>query len=888
MVDDEEQGYPEHWEADVVLRDGSVAQIRPIRPSDADALREFHDSQSPESIYLRFFAPLKHLSDKDVHRFTHVDHQNRVALVLRSGGRLVAVGRFDRFDDGRKAEVAFNVADSFQGRGVGSVLLEHLAAIGLELGVEEFVADVLPQNMKMLSVFTDAGYAVQRAFEDGVVALSFPIEPTSASREVVAAREQRADATSLRTLLTPASLAVVGVSERPDRLGRRVWEQVVSGGYAGAVYAVNSTVHHSIPGVVIHERVTDLPEPVDLVVVAVPAERVPQVVDDCATRGVRSVVVLSEGFAESGPAGVALQHELLRRARRGGMRVLGPNSFGLINTAAGLNVSLAARMPAAGRLGLFSQSGALGVAVLDFAGERGLGLSQFVSAGNRVDVSGNDLMQWWIDDEDTTVVGLYLESVGNPRKFSRVARRLSALKPVIVIKPGTSTYGVPPGHRVRGTEAAPPAFQAMLDQAGVIRAEDLHQLFDVAQLLLHQPPPRGRRVAIVGNSDALGTIAADTAVSHGLQVTHGPVNLPAEAGIEQLRDALRDAFADDRVDAVLTNFLRQRQGDGQQVAAMLAEVSSFSEKPCTTTILGARGVSEALAAGSLPGGGRRVVPAYPLPEDAVRALAHAARRSDWLAAERGDPVLPPDIDHDAAAAVVEAVLQDAPAGRALTQEELITLLAAYGITLWPIRPAASPEEAERAAKDLGYPVVVKSVSPRVRSQPVTAVRLDLRHSVAVREAWQALEDALSPTGDAQLVVQRMATPGTACVIESGEDPLFGPVVRFGLGGAPIEVMGDVGYRIPPLTSDDVSELIDSVRAAPLLLGRGGRGAADRAALEDLVARVAVLAEQLPQVASLTLNPVNAHPGGVDVLDAQCTVAPAASRQDTGRRVLPAG
>ena len=881
--------YPQHWEADVVLRDGSVAQVRPIKPSDGDALRAFHDAQSPESTYLRFFAPMKHLSDKDVHRFTNVDYVNRVALVLRSGDRLVGVGRFDRFDDGRKAEVAFNVADSFQGRGVGSVLLEHLAAIGLELGVEEFVADVLPQNIKMLSVFTEAGYAVKRAFEDGVVALSFPIEPTSASRQVVVAREQRAEATSLRALLAPQSVAVVGVSEKPARLGRRVWQQIVDGGYTGELFAVNSSVHQAITDVTIYERVTDLPHAVDLVVIAVPAAGTLTVIDDCAALGVRTVCVLSEGFAEAGPDGVQLQRELLRRARNGGMRVLGPNSFGLINaeTPIRLNASLADRLPDPGGLGLFSQSGALGVAVLDFAQLRGLGISQFVNAGNRVDVSGNDVMQYWIEHEETTLVGLYLESVGNPRKFSRIARRLSERKPVIVIKPGTSSYGVPAGHRVRGTHEDPEAFQAMLDQAGVIRVDDLHRMFDVAQLLLHQPAPRGRRVAIVGNSDALGAIAADTAVSHGLEVTRGPVNLPAESALDDMREALRDAFADASVDAVVTNFMRQQQGDGREVAAMLAEVSSISEKPCVTTILGVQGVSESLAAGTLEDGSRRVVPAYPLPEDAVRALALAARRSDWTTADRGELVLPDGIDTDSAQALIERVLAQDPEGRDLSPDEVQELLTAYGITVWPARPVASAAQAESAAKDIGYPVVVKSVSPRVRSQTITAVRADLRHKVAVRDAWTALDEALSPTGDAQLVVQHMATPGVACVVESGEDPLFGPVLRFAISGAP-EEMGDVGYRIPPLTTGDVRDLIDSVRAAPLLHNVGGGGAIDRPALEDLIARVAVLADQLPQVASLRLSPVNTHPGGIDVLDAQCSIAPPQSRQDTGRRALSSG
>ncbi|GAB3489186.1 bifunctional acetate--CoA ligase family protein/GNAT family N-acetyltransferase [Flexivirga lutea] len=883
-------GYPRDWEADVVLRDGSVAQVRPIRPDDVRLLQEFHERQSDESIYLRFFAPLKHLSDREAQRFANVDYLQRVALIVEAGGRMVGVARYDRLTgpDGPRAEVAFNIADDFQGRGVGSVLLEHLAAIGAEAGVQEFVADVLPQNHKMMGVFTDAGFEIQRRFDDGVIALSFRIEPTEQSQAVRAAREQRAEARSMRSLLAPASIAVVGVGAQPTGLGRSVFEHLQAGGFTGTLYAVNRNIHHEIPDVTVHPSVRDLSGPVELVVVAVPAREVLQVVRDCAAREVKALVVISAGFAEAGPEGERLQAELVRTARRHGMRVAGPNSFGLINTRddVRMNATLAPEMPGNGRFGLFAQSGALGIAVLDFADRRGLGLTDFVSTGNRADVSGNDVMQAWIDDDSTAAVGLYLESMGNPRKFSRIARRLSLQKPVIVVKSGVSSYGVPPGHRVRPTHTSPDAFKSMLRQAGVIRVENLHQMFDVAQLVVNQPIPHGPRVAIVGNSDALGALAADNAVSWGLQITHGPVNLPAECTPAQLETAVEAAFADPDVDSVITAFMQPAIAQGIGLAAALATVSARHPKPCLTTFLGISGVTDALSAPDPRSQIERFVPSYAVPEDGVRALAAATRYGEWRATDRGAPVLPDGIDRVAAEQLVDAVLEASPGGRELTATEVRTLLAAYGIEVWPHTSVRSADEAVQVAEQLGYPVVVKSVSPLVRIQPVSSVRVDLANADAVRDAYTVLDERLAPLHANRLVVQRMATPGIPCIVATGEDPLFGPVVRFSLAGAPTEVMGDLAYRIPPLTEVDVRELINSVRAAPLLHGRGGGLAIDQGALEDLVARISVLAEQLPDVASLELNPVNTHVGGLEVLGASVTLAPPAVRTDSGRRSLP--
>lgn len=883
--------YPVDWEADVVLRDGSVAQVRPIRPTDVKALQEFHSKQSAESIYLRFFAPMKALSDKDATRFATVDYTERVALVMEASGELIGIARYDRIGgpDGTSAEVAFNVSDHYQGRGIGSVMLEHLAAIGRDAGVEEFIADVLPQNRKMMGVFVDAGFVVKHHFDDGVIALSFPIEQTDASEAVRVAREQRAESVSIGALLKPRSIVVIGVSRNRQSTGRDLYEHLKSGGFTGELYAVNRNPHDDV-GDEVFASLDKVPGDVDLAVIAVPAPQVPQVVRECAGHGVRAVLVVSSGFAESGAAGEKLQRKLLRTARTHGMRVIGPNSFGLINTAEGvrMNASLAPAMPSAGALGLFSQSGALAIAGLESADRRGLGLSTFVSAGNRVDVSGNDLMQYWLDDTDTQAVGLYLESMGNPRKFNRIARRLSKAKPVIVVKSGVSAYGVPPGHRVRPTRIRPEAFRAMLRQAGVIRVENVHQMFDIAQLVVHQPIPRGDRVAIVGNSDALGALAADSCLSWRLKVTHGPVNLPIDATAQQFGDAVRAAFEDPQVDSVVTGFVPPRAAEGIDIAHAIGELAARYDKPCVTTFLGVRGVSDVLAGGTKPDGRRAVVPSYQMPEDAVRALAAATRYGQWRERQTDDLVMPEGIDHDRAAAIIANVLDSDPDGRQLDWRETHELLAAYGIDLWPAYPVKSARQAAARAVEIGYPVVLKSTSPVVRIQPVSSVRADLTSHKAVLDAYHALDERLAPLGANTFVVQKMAEPGIACVVVSGEDALFGPIVRFSLAGVPTEVMEDFGYRIPPFTSNDVDDLIDSVKAAPILGGYRDRAPIDRAALADVIARVSVLANAHPQVFELELNPVNTHPGGVEVLGAKITVAPPLGRSDGDRRAMTDG
>ncbi|MFB7544274.1 GNAT family N-acetyltransferase [Streptomyces zaomyceticus] len=614
-----EHDYPDHWEADVVLRDGGTARIRPITADDAERLVSFYEQVSDESKYYRFFAPYPRLSAKDVHRFTHHDFVDRVGLAATVGGEFIATVRYDRIDDrglpasapADEAEVAFLVQDAHQGRGVASALLEHIAAVARERDIRRFAAEVLPANTKMIKVFTDAGYTQKRSFEDGSVRLHLDLEPTDRSLAVQRAREQRAEARSVQRLLTPRSVAVVGAGRAPGGVGRTVLRNLLGAGYTGRVYAVNAALGESgVPvefdGVPAHPSVGAIGEPVDLAIVAVPAERVPEAVADCGEHGVRGLVVLSAGYAESGADGRERQRQLVRQARSYGMRIIGPNAFGIINTTPDvrLNASLAPQMPAAGRIGLFTQSGAIGIALLAGLHRRGAGLSSFISAGNRADVSGNDFLQHWYDDPGTDVVLLYLESIGNPRKFTRLARRTAAVKPVVVVKGARHSGSAPPGHRVPVTRIPHGTVSALLRQAGVIRVDTVTELVDAGLLLAAQPLPAGPRVAILGNSESLGLLTYDACLTEGLRPLR-PLDLTTAAEPADFRDALAAALADETSDAVVVNAIpwvgengATEFGDGEVLAASLREAVASAPaptKPVVVVHVEMGGLAEALA-----------------------------------------------------------------------------------------------------------------------------------------------------------------------------------------------------------------------------------------------------------------------------------------------------
>jgi acyl-CoA synthetase (NDP forming)/GNAT superfamily N-acetyltransferase len=878
---------PAHWEADVVAADGGTVHLRPITPDDADGLNGLMERSSDQTRYYRFFGPMKRLSDRDLHRFTHVDHDARVAFVVLLGDQVIAVGRYDRLPGTADAEVAFLVEDAHQGRGLGSVLLEHLAAAGRERGVERFVAEVLAQNGRMVRVFRDAGYESERSFEDGVVHLTFPIAQTDDALAVAHEREQRSESRSIGRLLTPASVAVVGASTDERKIGNAVLRHLLDYGFAGPVYPVNPTARH-VRGVPAWPDVESVPGDVDLAVLAVPADEVAGVLEACRRKRVKGLVVISGGFGETGPEGRAAERRLVAAARASGMRVVGPNCLGIVNTdpTVRLNATIAPMIPGAGRVGFFAQSGSLGVALLERARSRGIGLSSFVSAGNRADVSGNDLLQYWATDPGTEVVLLHLESFGNPRKFARLARSVGRTKPVVAVKSGRHVQVT---RGLVGTSVAVPeqSVAALFASAGVIRVETVAQMFDVGTLLAHQPLPAGRRVAIVGNSTAIGWLVADAVLEEGLELARAePVDIGADGAPEDFRAALQEALDDDGVDAVVAVFLPPLMAGSQEFGPALREVSRHSGKPVVASFLSTEGIPPELAVRDESGmPARGSVPSYSTPERAVISLAKAVQYADWRRRPVG--VIPdlPDVDEQAARELVQRVLQDSPPGRDLEGDELIALLAAYGIPLLATRTVTDVEQAVAAAESIGYPVVLKSTAPWLRHRPdLGGTRLDLGDADDVRSAFAAI-----PAGDPMLV-QEMAAPGVACVVEVVDDPSFGALVSFGLGGVATDLLGDRAFRTLPLTDLDAAELVREPRAWPLLDGYRGSEPADVAALEDLLLRVARLADDLPEVLGLSLEPVIVGParpwhGGRSLVVAGgvATVGPPTGRVDPGPR-----
>ncbi|MFI5808050.1 GNAT family N-acetyltransferase [Streptomyces sp. NPDC051561] len=622
---DQDHVYPDHWEADVVLRDGGTARIRPITTEDAERLVSFYEQVSDESKYYRFFAPYPRLSAKDVHRFTHHDFVDRVGLAVTVGGEFIATVRFDRINaDGLpasgpgadQAEVAFLVQDAHQGRGVASALLEHIGAVARERGIRRFVAEVLPANSKMIKVFTDAGYQQKRSFEDGVVRLEFDLEPTDRSLAVQRAREHRAESRSVQRLLTPRSVVIVGAGRTPGGVGRTVLRNLLAVGFTGRTYAVNAALPPEVTeldGVPAYRSVAEIGEPVDLAVVVVPAEKVPEVVTDCGESGVQGLVVLAAGYAESGAEGRDRQRELVRAARSHGMRIIGPNAFGIINTsdAVRLNASLAPQLPTRGRIGLFAQSGAIGIALLSGLNRRGAGVSAFISAGNRADVSGNDFLQYCYEDPDTDAVLLYLESIGNPRKFTRLARRTAAVKPIVVVKGARHSGSTPQGHAVPVARIPDATVSALFRQAGVIRVDTVTELVDAGLMLTGQPLPRGPRTAILGNSESLGLLTYDACLAEGLRPLP-PLDLTTGAGPGDFREALGAALADPGCDAVVVTAIpwvgdngTMESGDGEVLAAALRDAAAdFPAKPVAVVHVEMGELAEALAAAASTGPGK--------------------------------------------------------------------------------------------------------------------------------------------------------------------------------------------------------------------------------------------------------------------------------------------
>ncbi|MBI2708472.1 MAG: GNAT family N-acetyltransferase [Actinobacteria bacterium] len=888
-------GFPAQWEADVVLTDGGTMHLRPIRPDDAARIERFHERQSPESIYFRYFSPRPRLTSRDLERFTNVDYVDRMAFVGLVGDELVGVARYDRFPGRTDAEVAFFVDDAHAGRGIATVLLEYLAARGREVGLARFSATVLPQNRRMQSVFRQAGFAVTSRFADGVVEVEFPIEPTPEALAAMEARAKQAEARSVARLLSPRSIAVVGASRHEGTLGYELLRHLVAGGFTGPVHPVNreASVVSSIRAV---PSVLDIPGDVDLAVIAVPAEEVPEVVAQCGRKRVLGLVVISEGFAETGPEGAEAERRLVEQARGLGMRLIGPNTMGVINSdpQVRMHATFLDVHPAPGPVGFSSQSGTVGAAVLEHLRAEGVGVSTFVATGNKGDVSGNDLLQHWEDDERTEMVMLYLESFGNPRNFTRIARRVARRKPILAVKAGRGPRPWREGSGVDRRDelgAGDPAVlgwpadatvDAMLRQTGVIRAATLEELFGLVRLLAHQPLPKGDRVAVLTNFWGPAVLAADACVANGLRVPElgpatraalaarahprarlaNPVELTADAGPDEVAAAASVLLASDDVDALIAVHAPPLGGGTEQVAAALAEACAREPgKPVVASFL-AQGPWPVVRAGAV------AVPVYPFPEGAALALGRVAAYAAWRSRPGGEVVDLSGTDAAEARAVADDLLHSS-AETGLTgwidPSDAVRLLATHGIEPVAQRLVDGPDDAIEVARSIGYPVALKAWGvDRPSKTEAGGVAVDVHGDAELRAAFARMARrhgaAMRPA-----LVQAMAVAGADVAVEVHQHPALGSVLTVGPAGG-----GDAELRVVPLTDLDAERVLDGPALwrclAPV-------DAAGKAALAELVLRLSALGDAVPEVADLRLDPVMVSAGRATPTDVRLRLAP---------------
>jgi acetyl coenzyme A synthetase (ADP forming)-like protein len=884
-------GYPAHREADVVLRDGSTVHLRPVRPEDEATLREFFAGLDPQSLAFRFFS-----GAVDVERVASslavVDYAERYGLLaVRGEGRVVGHGLYVG-EPGGRAEVAFAIAAEMQGKGLGTILLAHLAEVAAEHGYPTFVADVLPQNHRMIEMFRESGLPTQVRAEPGVLRVEMPTSFSPAARERFEERDRLAAQASVRAVLEPRSVALVGASRKPGSVGAEVLRNLVESGYQGALYPVNPAAEEML-GVQAHPRLSALPGEVELAVIAVPGAAVVEAAREAAAKGARALVVLSAGFSETGEEGTRRERELLAVCRESGMRLVGPNCLGVLNTAAAapLNATFIPDPPPAGRVAFASQSGALGLALAEFARERLLGVSSFVSLGNRADLTANDFLEFWEEDGRTSVALMYIESFSNPRRFSRITRRIGRELPVVAMKSGRSAAGARAASSHTGAllAASDRTVDALFGQSGVVRAETLAEMLDLAALFSAQPLPQGRRVAIVTNAGGPGIMCADACDAVGLEVPEtppqvrealrefanpaaglgNPVDLIAAATPEEFRQAIVALSAWEGIDAIISIFIRPLATSTEEVAAAIGAAAGELARPIPLqAVFMTTGERAPLAQAAK-------VPIHVQPESAAQALGKAAAYAEW---RRRPPAEAPelaDVDGDEVAAAIAEALA---AGREwLSAPECERVLRSYGVATPASRTVPDPAAAGEAAAELGGRVALKAHGAGIlHKSELGAVAVGLSGAAEVEAAAERMRANLAAQ-DLEpefFLVQQMVEDGTELLVGVATDPVFGPVIACGAGGTAVELLGDVALRVCPLTRADAAEMIRSLQTFPLLTGFRGSDPTDLQALEDLILRVAALADTHHEIVELDLNPVLATPSGAIAADARIRIAPA--------------
>lgn len=829
---------PDQWAATVVLGDGETVSIRPMNPADASGLAAFHVRQSADSIYRRYFSPKPTLTPSDLALFTHFDARNRASLVVESHGEFIAWASYARWPGRVDADSAFMVDDAHHGKGIATLLLEHLAALAKANGIERFTAEVLADNRPMLSVFSHAGWPLERRFHSGVIEVDFPLAETTEYVDSVGRREQRADSRAMARLLLPKTIAVIGATDRENSVGGILWHNI-STTANGSVYAVNPN-RSRIGDVRAWPRLVDIPDDISLAVVAVPADALEGVIDDCIDARVRGAIVTTNVDGAGIDVGA-----LVDRARRSGVRVIGPSSMGVAASRIdiGLHASFVPRSPAQGSVAISMQSGSLGSSMLRLADELGLGLSWFVSLGDKSDVSGNDLLQFWDDDQATTAIGMYTESFGNPRRFARIARRVSRRRPIVAVRTGAAAIG--------------PSGGALYQQSGLIEVPTVVAMLDTLRVLASQPVMRGPRTAVVSNAKSPLTLANAALGAASLTAVPPPIKLDFRSTPADYGAAIGAALAADDVDGVLVVHAPPMQ---DAVGAPTAEIDSASKgttKPVVAVLLGARDGP------IFPGSS---VPGFAFPEAAAAVLGRSWAYGHWLETEAAAaPAVVADIDPDAVDSIVKAA---ALVRRSLGAEETRAVLRAYGIAM-PPTAFVPADQAVQAADTIGYPVAVKARHRHAGRSAKAGVALDLGDATEVSRSVRVMVEELGDHADA-VIVQSMTQPGVNLRIRATIDDRLGPLIAVGLGGVGTDLLGDEDVRLAPLSSESADALISSSRARPALEQAGiGTGP-----LVDILVRAAQLAADHHEFVDVDLNPVIATGDACCVTDAIVRVAPA--------------